>query len=132
MKATSVDSLTHALIVRDPWGSYLLSGEKTWELRSRATSIRGRIGLIRSRSGLIVGSINLVDCLAPLTRKQMLASIDKHQVPVDDIDAAIKAGWCVPWVMEKVIAFRKPIPYSHPSGAVTWVLLNRDASAKRK
>jgi hypothetical protein len=117
--------VTHALIVREPWVSALAVGRKIWELRSKKTSIRGRIGLIRGGSGLIIATATLSDCLEPLNSKAMLASIDKHQVPREDIDAAISAGWCVPWVMTDVVAFKRPRPYVHPSGAVTWVLLNR-------
>lgn len=117
--------VTHGLIVREPWITALALGNKIWELRSKKTSIRGRIGLIRSGSGLIVATATLRECLEPLDRKAMFASIDKHQVPRKDIDAAISAGWCIPWVMTDVIAFKRPRPYVHPSGAVTWVLLKR-------
>ncbi|MBD8246954.1 ASCH domain-containing protein [Xanthomonas campestris] len=39
------------LVIDEPWISLILSGQKTWEMRSRATSIRGRIALIKKGSG---------------------------------------------------------------------------------
>ena len=47
--------MDRALIVRQPWIDLILSGEKTWEMRSRPTNVRGRIGLIEQGTGLIVG-----------------------------------------------------------------------------
>ena len=38
------------LIIADPWIGYIISGTKTWEMRSRNTTIRGRIALIRKGS----------------------------------------------------------------------------------
>jgi hypothetical protein len=35
------------LIIDEPWIGYIISGTKTWEMRSRNTAIRGSIGLIR-------------------------------------------------------------------------------------
>jgi len=52
-----------ALIIDEPWISKILSGEKTLEMRSRHTKIRGRIGLIRKGSGLIVGDVWLDDSI---------------------------------------------------------------------
>jgi ASCH domain len=125
MSSSPVASITHALIIREPWISLLLSGKKIWELRSRSTTIRGRVGLIRSGSGLIVGTTELTECLAPLTRKEMYASIKRHQVPAEDIPAALKAGWTTPWVMRNTKPLKTPKRYEHPAGAVTWVRLDR-------
>jgi hypothetical protein len=52
-----------ALIVREPWIDLILDGHKTWELRTRPTSIRGQIALIRQGSGQIEGVVNLADVL---------------------------------------------------------------------
>ncbi len=115
--------MDRALIVKKPWIDLILSGEKTWEMRSRTTNIRGEIGLIESGSGLIVGSCEIADCF------------DAAYVPIDEnhfnetkhlhrIESYEKAGkWLCPWKLENAIRFDEPIPYKHPQGAVTWVKL---------
>lgn len=122
------------LVIRSPWIDLILSGEKTWEMRSRATSIRGRIALIKARSGLVYGTAVLTDCLPPLSDRQMREAIPNHRIPADEIDEAIANGWTTPWVLGDVQPFAKPIPYEHPSGAVTWVdlgdLLGGTATSK--
>jgi ASCH domain len=42
------------LIIDEPWISLIVSGEKTWEMRSRNTNVRGRIGLIRKGSKTVI------------------------------------------------------------------------------
>lgn len=112
------------LIVRDPWVSLILSRRKSWELRTRPTKIRGRIALIKAGSGLVVGEARLIDCLPKQTRWDMICGISRHQIPRDELDDAIKAGWVFPWVIENAYRYRNPVPYKHPRGAVTWVNLS--------
>src|SRR5438876_7688725 len=50
-----------ALIIDEPWISMIVSGQKTWEMRSRNTQVRGRIGLIRKGSKTVIGLADLVD-----------------------------------------------------------------------
>lgn len=107
-----------ALIVAEPWIDKILSGEKIIEMRSRATKIRGRIGLIRKGSGLIVGDVWLDECL---------------EVRIDLLPI-FKPGHCIDykkhpelnkyhfaWKLERVNKYDRPIPYKHPQGAVVWV-----------
>ena len=49
------------LVIRSPWIDHILAGKKTWEMRTRATSTRGRIALIKAGSGLIYGTAELVE-----------------------------------------------------------------------
>ena len=49
------------LIIREPWIGMILAGRKTWEMRSRQTPYRGRIGLIRKGTGMVVGIAEIVD-----------------------------------------------------------------------
>ena len=55
------------LIIRSPWIETILAGEKTWEIRSSNTNVRGPIARIRGGSGRVVGTCDLVDCIGPLT-----------------------------------------------------------------
>jgi hypothetical protein len=110
------------LIIAEPWVSRILQGQKTWEMRKRPTKIRGRIGLIRKGSGLIVGTAELIDCL-PALEAAGIAATRRHGVPPDRHANMLASGWLVPWVLRKAEPLVPPIPYDHPSGAVTWVIL---------
>jgi hypothetical protein len=102
----------------------ILSGAKTWEMRSRPTSLRGRIALIRKRSGLVVGTTELIDCLPPLNAKTMAATADRHGIDLGWQPDALAAGWVIPWVLRNALALAAPVPYRHPLGAVGWVVLD--------
>jgi hypothetical protein len=101
----------------------ILAGRKTWEMRSRTTSLRGRIGLIRKRSGLVVGTADLFDCMAPLNAAMMAATVDRHGIGPGWQEEALAAGWVIPWVLRDARSLATPVPYRHPSGAVGWVVL---------
>ncbi len=51
------------LIIKQPWIDLILDGEKPWEIRGRATTIRGTIALIKSGTGLVLGLVDVVDSL---------------------------------------------------------------------
>lgn len=118
---TTKEAIDTALIIDEPWIDYILRGEKTWEMRAQPTHKRGRIGLIRKGSGTIVGEATVVDCLAPLSRAQMLENIHKHRIPKEMIVSGQVEKWRYPWVLADVERYETPIPYAHPNGAVIWV-----------
>lgn len=109
------------LLIRSPWIDLILSGVKTWELRTRPTSIRGRIALIKAGSGAIWGTAVLVDCLPALSAEQMAQTEAFHGISPERIPDVVKNGWTTPWVLRDIEKLPSPLPYSHPSGAVTWV-----------
>jgi hypothetical protein len=110
-----------ALIIRSPWIDLILSGAKTWEMRTRPVTIRGRIGLIKAKSGLIYGTAELVDCMPALSLERMRQTQAFHGIPEDQIASAIENRWTTPWVLRDVVRLETPKPYIHRSGAVTWV-----------
>ena len=116
------------LVIDDPWIGYILDGSKTWEMRSRGTSVRGPFGLIRKRTGAIWGIATLADVGPALTPAEMLATGDKHRIPDDIIRSGEVAKWSTPWVLSDVRRLPMPVPYAHPAGAVTWVNLTEDVS----
>lgn len=116
--------LTRGLIIAELWITKILSGEKTWEIRGTSTKVRERIGLIRKGSGQIVGTARLVGVVGPLSAEALRVSVDKHQIPPEQIDAVV-GRYAKPhaWVLEDVQRLEPPRPYRHPSGAVIWVTL---------
>lgn len=110
---------TKALVIREPWISMILRGEKTWEMRSTAVSIRGSIALIRSGSGQIVGIANLVGCQGPLSDDEISIYEPFHRVPASEI-----RNWKYAWKLEHCRALPMPVSYRHPKGAVKWVTLD--------
>lgn len=117
-----------ALIIADPWISYILDGSKTWEMRSNAVSHRGWFGLIRKGTGAVYGVARLVDTGAPLSPDEMVATFEHHRIPEDMIRSGEVAKWNTPWILADVQRLSSPVPYRHRSGAVTWVELDEDVS----
>lgn len=110
--------MDRALIVRQPWVDMILSGEKVWEMRSKPTKIRGKIGLIEQGTGLIVGECDL--------DYSPIIALDKYDHEtykcfhrVDDF--ALLEKWRFPWQLKSAKRYENPIPYTHPKGAVVWV-----------
>jgi hypothetical protein len=116
------------LIIRSPWIDLILSGSKTWEMRTRPTSIRGPIALIKGGSGLIYGTAELAECLPALTREQMRQTQSFHAIPEDQLESAMGNRWTTPWVLRDIVRLESPKPYIHPKGAVTWVELPDETS----
>ena len=109
--------IERALIVRQPWLDLILSGEKTWEMRSKPTKVRGRIGLIEQGTGLIVGECELVNSGESINNFNL--GYGQHLHKVNDFDLLEK--WHYPWVLSNAVRYEVPIKYKHPRGAVTWV-----------
>ena len=116
------------LIVDTPYIDYILSGEKTWEMRSRNCSIRGLVALIKKGTKTVVGVVNIVDAIGPLVNDQLRSNTDKHRLTVNQLDDPRIAKWNNAWVLEHARKLPNPIPYKHPSGAVIWVSLDEETS----
>jgi len=108
-------------VVKKRWLDKILSGEKDWEIRGKATKIRGPIHFAESAAGgKLVGRARLVDCVE-IPRATFMDHISRHcveslrEVPYKPIFA---------WVLEKPERFRKPFLYEHPPGAIIWVDLS--------
>lgn len=107
-----------ALIIKKEWLDKIFFENKTWEMRSRITKIRGKIQLIESGSGLIVGECFLVDSFK-VPSADFNKHIDKHKVE----NTNFLDKWNCAWVLENAIKYKEPIKYNHPKGAVIWVNL---------
>ncbi|MEI6092916.1 MAG: ASCH domain-containing protein [bacterium] len=93
----------------------ILSGKKTWELRSRNTNIRGKIYLMASGTGRISGYCELVDSIK-VSKGKFYSNMSKHRA----------RGYKSPlyaWVLKGAHRLKRPKPYKHPPGAIIWVRL---------
>lgn len=112
------------LLVRDPYATQLLNGEKIWEIRSKPTQIRGTIAIIKSGTGRAYGTVRLVRVLGPLALDDLVLA---HELPREEREEFKRGGLPYPKTYAYVLSdpqwFERPIPYHHPSGAVTWVRL---------
>ena len=115
---------TRGLLVRDPHASKLLNGEKIWEIRGRATQIRGPVVIIKSGTGRAFGTVNLVRVLGPLSLDDLL---EAEQLPLEEREEFRATGLpykkTFAYVFSNPRWFERPIPYRHPRGAVTWLNL---------
>jgi hypothetical protein len=107
------------LIIQSPWIDLILQGQKIWEIRSRNSTKREKIALIKSGTGLILGTVDLVNSkkltLQEFQETEKFHCIGKEKsiiLPYKNIYA---------WEFQNPIFFDKPIPYIHPQGAVIWV-----------
>ncbi|ATQ67457.1 MULTISPECIES: ASCH domain-containing protein [Methylosinus] len=118
------------LIVDEPWIGAILSGRKSWEMRSSRTTHRGRFALIRKGSGLVVGLADLIGCEPAIVSLEAYAAAEaRHCIPAERQKAAFEGRWRIPWVLADVVSLARPVPYVHPRGAVTWVVLADDVAA---
>jgi len=109
------------LIIDKPWISLILSGQKTWEMRSNVTSHRGWFGLIWKGMGTVYGVARLTDVGIALAPAEMIETFEYHQIPEAMIRSGEVSKWNVPWKMADVRRLPVPVRYKHKNGAVTWV-----------
>jgi hypothetical protein len=110
------------LLIKKQFLEKILSGKKSWEIRSSRTNIRGPIGLICSGTGTVVGVCELIDCIGPLTNEQFRRNARK--AGLHPAEASIPRGQLrFAWVLSNIQRLNEPVPYSHPSGAIIWVKL---------
>lgn len=110
------------LMVREPWARLILDGKKSWEIRGTRTAIRGLIYIIPSGSGRIAGACEIVDVFGPLSVEDMMAHTAAHLTPADELLlTGLPYKNTYAWVLANPQRFEDPIPYKHPSGAITWV-----------
>lgn len=113
-------------IIRSPHVDNILEGRKTWEMRSQAVSIRETIALIKAGSGTIVGVVDIVDCLGPLSIDERLSAEDKHCIPARLWWEPQFKKYEYAWVLGNVRPLKAPVRYIHPMGAQGFVRLRPD------
>jgi hypothetical protein len=119
-------SITRGLLIRKDWLDQILAGTKTWEIRGKATALRGPIALIQSKSGHVVGTCELVEVVGPLS----LADLQKNAKRTGFRPTELYYRTTYAWVMRNSRRLPEPIPYRHPPGAVIWVRLEPSVVAR--
>lgn len=112
--------ITHGLIIMKEPLDLILAGQKTWELRGKATVRRGPVALIESKSGHVVGTCDIVDVVGPVS----LAELRRKAAEWGSRPTALYYPKTYGWVIANARRLRRPVQYSHPSGAVIWVRLS--------
>lgn len=118
-----------ALIIKTPHIDNILSGKKTWEMRSTQIKQRGLIALIEKGSGTVVGVAEIIDSLGPFSKEEMLANQSKHLITPERLDDPEVSKWNNAWVVKNAKRLKKAISYTHKSGQVIWVTLDAETSA---
>lgn len=108
------------LLVRDPWATLILAGHKSWEIRGETVSYRGTIAIAKSgeKQSRILGIVDIVDCIGPLSLKQLKFSYDKHRDPEDTRKKPYKKTYA--WVLANPRMLLKPKTFKHINGWVKW------------
>lgn len=121
--------VTRALVVRDPWATMIVAGTKTWEMRGKATRIRGTIGIIAGGTGTIVGVCDVADVIGPLSDQEYEDSF-KLRGSARVLGCTRPYPKTYAWVMTNPRVCGYPVPYAHPHGAVIWVKLAPEVQAR--
>ncbi len=111
------------LIVKEPYASLIVRGEKVWEIRKRKTNIRGEIFIVSN--GRILGKVRLVDVLGPFTAEELAKHEDKHRVSYEFLKEYSKGNSLFAWVFEDAEMFEEPIEVEVPKGAQVWVRIRQ-------
>lgn len=116
------------LLIKSPWIDLILDGKKNWEIRGSNTKKRGEIGLIKSGSGMVYGTVNIVES-KELTLEEYQNGSHRHCVNSGDT-SQLPYKKTYAWVLNNPIIYETPIPYQHPMGAVIWVDLSKAINIK--
>ena len=106
------------LIVKDPWATKILTGEKTIEIRGSNTNQRGKIGIIKSRTKRVFGTVEVVDSIR-LTEEDFNALRDKHKVDCKYSELPYKNVYG--WVLENPVIYNEPQEVNVSKGCIIWV-----------
>lgn len=109
------------LIIKPYWANKILNGEKTLEIRSNNTNIRGVIGIIISGTSKVWGIAELTDSFL-IQDENFEKFKDEHLIDCKREEIPYKMIYG--WKLENPKRFNEPIDYEHKLGCVKWVNLN--------
>jgi ASCH domain len=119
-------SIDRGLVIKQPWVGMIADGKKTWEMRTRRTKVRGWVGLIEKGAGHVIAVAYLRNSPPELRRNEHPLHYRKHRVMPEPGKKSYVGKYLFPWVVTNAIRLPKPVPYEHPSGAVTWVKFSKE------
>lgn len=96
--------ISRALIVKDPYATQIVRGDKDKEYRTRRTNIRGRVGIIKAGTKRIIGEVDIIACI------------------FDNLSPNLYRDNYI-WCLSNPGEYKKPKPYHHPRGAQIWVCI---------
>lgn len=120
--------ISHALVIREPWASLIITGSKIWEIRGHATKIRGTVGIIAGGTGTILGTADLVSVSGPLSQDAYERAWAERGARAYEV-TPLPYAHTFAWVFTNPERLPIPLPYAHPNGAVIWVKLLPDTKA---
>ncbi|WP_457637718.1 ASCH domain-containing protein [Oceanithermus sp.] len=109
------------LIVREPYASLIVDGEKTWEIRKHPTRQRGPIGIISN--GELIGQVDVVDVAGPFTVEELLAHAEKHRA-ADFLEGYARGKPLWAWVLANPKRYPRPLHVPPRPGRMMWVDLS--------
>ena len=104
----------------------ILTGEKTWEMRSKRTPKRGTIALIKKGTKTVVGIAELYGCDGPLSKDELRNTMDRHRIPERMFNHSSYKWFCA-WKLRNVHKLKNPVSYEHKKGSTVWVNLDYNA-----
>lgn len=110
----------HALVVKAPFAQLIISGAKKWEVRTRNTHLRGRVSIALSGSQTLLGEVTIVGSVRMTI--SMIENYEMHRIK--NLEAVPQNDFWA-WVLQHPCPYPVPIPYNHPSGAISWVRLDK-------
>ena len=133
----SIMLIERTLIIMPEFLEWILSGHKTWEMRTQPTKIRGAIALSEKGDKKIMGICCLAECIGPLTVEEYIKNARKMnrtkkelESKREDLEIDFILSDYYAWVLTDVRRLPKPITFRNPSGAVTWAKLPPAVSRK--
>ncbi len=113
----------HGLLIKAEFLERMFAGRKDWEIRGSRTAVRGLVALIESGSGTVVGTAVVKGVEGPLTLRALRANARRAGCPPSDFRRKPYRRTFA-WVLDDFRRLRRPVPYTHPPGAVIWVKLS--------
>ncbi len=115
------------LVLKPDCAEAVVSGRKTWELRSFPAEMRGRVRIAASKPvRKLVGEVDIVDC-HKVSEQRLLENHDKHLV-LDLLGMGVRYAW----VLEGAAKYAEPRPYTKKAGAVNIVAMYSAAGSGKK
>jgi hypothetical protein len=109
------------LFVREPFAERIITGRKTWEIRTRPTTRRGRIAIMSQRG--LVGTVELYDVEGPLTAGDLIRHVAKHRAPLRLLHTYAAGRALYAWAMREPARLDPPIVLRRGRGPVVWFRL---------